>query len=149
MEGNVMEFYPMPLFVKLSVSNMENSLCWYKKVLNFESVFELPDKDGKIMMAHIRGKKYQDIMLVAESKQKEVNSNGKGIVLNFSVEDVDLYSKKASEARAVVLEGPIDRPWNARELVLKDLDGYLITLSMGIDRKKNFNDVINQVESEL
>ncbi|MGZ9869547.1 VOC family protein [Priestia endophytica] len=88
-------------------------------------------------------------MLVAESKQKDVSSNGKGIVLNFSVEDVDLYSKKASEASAVVLEGPIDRPWNARELVLKDLDGYLITLSMGIDRKKNFNDVINQVESEI
>ncbi|RAS91837.1 glyoxalase/bleomycin resistance/extradiol dioxygenase family protein [Priestia endophytica] len=145
----MMEFYPMPLFVKLSVSNMENSLCWYKEVLNFESVFELPGKDGKIMMAHIRGKKYQDIMLVAESEQKDMSSNGKGIVLNFSVEDVDLYSKKASEARAVVLEGPIDRPWNARELVLKDLDGYLITLSMGIDRKKNFNDVINQVESEL
>jgi uncharacterized glyoxalase superfamily protein PhnB len=149
MEGSIMEFYPMPLFVKLSVSNMENSLCWYKEVLNFESVFELPGKDGKTVMAHIRGKKYQDIMLVSESEQNDMNSNGKGVVLNISVEDVDLYSKKASKANAVVVEGPIDRPWNARELVLRDLDGYLITLSMGIDKEKNFDDVINQVESKL
>lgn len=144
-----MEFYPMPLFVKLSVSNMESSLCWYKEVLNFESVFELLGKDGKTVMAHIRGKKYQDIMLVSESEQNDMNSNGKGVVLNISVEDVDLYSKKASKANAVVVEGPIDRPWNARELVLRDLDGYLITLSMGIDKEKNFDDVINQVESKL
>ncbi|MFP3844923.1 VOC family protein [Priestia filamentosa] len=144
-----MEFYPMPLFVKLSVSNVEKSLCWYKEVLNFDSVFELPDKGGKIMMAHIRGKKYQDIILVAESAHDDINANGKGIVLNFSVDDVDLYSKKASKASAVVVEGPIDRSWNARELVLRDLDGYLITVSMGIDKEKDFNDVINQVESKL
>lgn len=144
-----MEFHPIPFFVKISVSNIENSLCWYKEVLKFESVFELPGKDGKIMMAHIRGKKYQDIMLVAESEQKDMSSNGKGIVLNLSVEDVDLCLKKASKASAVVLEGPIDRPWNARELVLRDLDGYLITLSMGIDKEKDFNSVINQVENKL
>jgi uncharacterized glyoxalase superfamily protein PhnB len=145
LEGNIMEFYPMPLFVKLSVSNMENSLCWYKEVLNFESVFELPGKDGKIIMAHIRGKKYQDIMLVAESAHKDINANGKGMVLNLSVDDVDLYSKKASKASAVVVEGPIDRSWNARELILRDLDGYLITLSMGINKEKEFNDVMSQV----
>ena len=144
-----MEFYPMPLFVKLSVSNMESSLCWYKEVLNFEPVFELPGKDGKTVMAHIRGKKYQDIMLVSESEQNDKNSNGKGVVLNFSVGDVDLYSKKASKANATVVERPIDRPWNARELVLRDLDGYVITLSMGIDKEKAFNDVISQVENKL
>lgn len=58
-----MEAYPMPLFVKLSVNNMESSLNWYKEVLHFDSVFELPDGDGNTIMAHIRGNKYQDIML--------------------------------------------------------------------------------------
>ncbi len=144
-----MEFYPMPLFVKLSVSNMESSLCWYKEVLNFETVFELPGKDGKTVMAHIRGEKYQDIMLVSDSEQNEIISNGKGVVVNLSVEDVDLYAKKANEFKVLVVEGPIDRPWNARELVLKDLDGYSITLSMGINKKKDFEDVISQVESKL
>lgn len=131
-----MEFYPMPFFVKLSVSSIENSLRWYKYVLNFESVFELPGKNGETIMAHIRGKKYQDIMLVLD--QNEIDSTGKGINLNFNVEDVDRFSDRACKANAVVVEGPIDRPWNTRELVLKDPDGYIITLSMGIDKKRLF-----------
>ncbi|GAB2551696.1 VOC family protein [Gracilibacillus alcaliphilus] len=139
-----MEFYPMPFFVKLSVSSIENSLRWYKYVLNFESVFELPGKNGETIMAHIRGKKYQDIMLVLD--QNEIDSTGKGINLNFNVEDVDRFSDRACKANAVVVEGPIDRPWNTRELVLKDPDGYIITLSMGIDKKKAFYDVIDQVK---
>lgn len=142
-----MEFYPMPLFVKLFVSSMEESLCWYKEVLRFESVFELPGNDGKTVMAHIRGQKYQDIMLVSESEQNDRNSNGKGVILNFSVENVDLIAEKASKANVIAVEGPIDRPWNARELVLRDPDGYLITLSMGIDKEKAFDDVISQVEN--
>ncbi|ONK21109.1 glyoxalase/bleomycin resistance/extradiol dioxygenase family protein [Bacillus sp. VT-16-64] len=142
-----MEFYPMPFFVKLFVSRMETSLSWYKNVLGFEPVFELPDKDGNVVMAHIRGKKYQDILLVLESEENDKSSNGKGVVLHFSVEDVDLYAEKASAAKAFIVEGPIDRPWNARELTLRDLDGYVITLSMRIDREKTFDDVVSQVQS--
>ncbi|MDQ0221110.1 VOC family protein [Peribacillus cavernae] len=140
-----MEFYPMPLFVKLSVSDMERSISWYKRVLNFESVFELPGEKGNIVMAHIRGKKYQDIMLV---NQNEKLSNGKGVVLNFSVDDVDSFSDRAIKAGAKILEGPIDRVWNARELVLCDHDGYVITLSKGIDTGKAFEDVLEQVKSK-
>lgn len=135
----------MPLFVKLSVSNMESSLIWYKDVLNFNPVFEFPGKDGKTVMAHIRGKKYQDVMLVSATEQNDKESNGKGVVINFNVEDVDLFSDRARAASAEVIEGPINRPWNARELVLNDPDGYLITLSMGIDKEKAFDDVMDQV----
>lgn len=138
-----MEFYPMPMFVKLSVHHMDRSLSWYKDVLDFEPVFELPDQNSKTVMAHIRGEKYQDIMLVSEQKEKEIN--GKGVVLNFTVEDIDFFSDRAIKARAEVVEGPVDRPWNARELVLKDPDGYLITLSMGVDKEKRFDDVMDQV----
>ncbi|MEC2074624.1 VOC family protein [Metabacillus fastidiosus] len=136
-----MEFYPMPLFVKMSVNNIEISLSWYKDVLNFQSVFELPDKDRKTVMAHIRGKKYQDIMLV--SKQSDCESKGEGVILNFAVDDIDKFAIRAAKIGAEVKEGPVDRPWNARELVLKDPDGYVITLSMMIDKGKAFDDVID------
>ncbi|MDM5186898.1 VOC family protein [Bacillus sp. DX4.1] len=141
----MMESYPMPLFVKLSISNMDSSLSWYKDVLNFESVFELPDKDGRIVMAHIRGKKYQDIMLVSEKNDQE--SNKKGIVLNFTVEDVHRFFENANKMNAEVVEGPIDRPWNARELILNDPDGYLITLSMQIDPEMTMDDIVDQVKA--
>ncbi|MED0666502.1 VOC family protein [Pseudobacillus badius] len=142
-----MEFYPMPLFVKLSVSHMENSLSWYKEVLHFKSVFEWPGKDGQPIMAHIRGSKYQDILLVSAPEPHDKEANGKGIVLNLSVKEVDVYFQNASRAHAIIVEGPVDRPWNARELVLKDPDGYLITLSMGINREKSFDDVIGQMRN--
>ncbi|CAH0347653.1 VOC family protein [Bacillus sp. CECT 9360] len=138
-----MEFYAMPLFVKLAVRNMESSLNWYKHVLNFESIFVLPDQAGEIVMAHIRGQKYQDMMLVSE--QYDTNSNGIGVVLNFTVEDVDSFADKANKAYANILEGPIDRPWNARELVLKDPDGYVIILSMQIDKEKTIDDIVDWV----
>lgn len=109
-------------------------------------LFELPGESGKIVMAHIRGKKYQDIMLVADQSEKQ--SNGKGVVLNFSVDDIDDFSDRAIKAGAKILEGPIDRAWNARELVLCDPDGYVITLSKGIDKGKAFEDVIDQVKSK-
>ena len=137
-----MGFYPMPFFVKLSVGDMERSINWYKSVLNFESVFELRGENGEIVMAHIRGKKYQDIMLVADRNDKQ--GNGKGVVLNFSVDDVDIFSEPGIRANAEIIEGPINRPWNARELVMRDCDGYLITLSMGIDKEKAFDDVMSQ-----
>ncbi|MDX8367057.1 hypothetical protein [Cytobacillus sp. IB215665] len=53
-----MDYYPMPLFVKLSVENMDYSLKWYNEVIDFKSIFELPDKEGNTIMAHIRGEKY-------------------------------------------------------------------------------------------
>ncbi|MFS1516635.1 hypothetical protein V1503_09090 [Bacillus sp. SCS-151] len=69
-----MEYYPMPLFVKLSVKNMDDSLKWYNEVINFNSIFELPDKDGNTIMAHIRGEKYQDILLLKDNSQDKCSN---------------------------------------------------------------------------
>lgn len=138
-----MEAYPMPLFIKLFVNNMESSLDWYKNVLQFESVFEMPDTNGKKLMAHIRGEKYQDLMLLSDTNQIDSTKKGKGLVLNFSVSDIDSFYKRAKEAQTNIIEGPVDRPWNARELVIEDPDGYTITLSMVIDKEKTFNEVMD------
>ncbi|MEF2093041.1 VOC family protein, partial [Pseudomonas aeruginosa] len=59
-----MEAYPMPMFAKLTVQDVKKSIQWYRKVLHFAAVFELTDDDGNVVMAHIRRKKYQDLMLV-------------------------------------------------------------------------------------
>ncbi|WP_369902146.1 VOC family protein [Bacillus manliponensis] len=135
-----MEFYPMPMFVKLSVKDMTRSLQWYKNVLQFESVLELPNDKGEIVMAHIRGEKYQDILLLLEACNK---GEGNGIVLNFTVNDVNSFFENARNHKANITEGPTNRAWNARELVLADPDGYVITLSMQIDNEKTMNDIVS------
>ncbi|RFT68239.1 glyoxalase/bleomycin resistance/extradiol dioxygenase family protein [Bacillus clarus] len=140
----MMEFYPMPMFVKLLVSDMERSLDWYKHILKFESVFELPNQDGKIVMAHIRGEKYQDLMLVAVNNETCID--GKGIVLNFTVDEIHSFFEEANKRGAKILEGPIHRPWNARELILQDPDCYIVTLSMQINVEKTMDEIVKQVK---
>lgn len=53
-------------------------------------------------MAHIRGGRY---------------------ILNFTVEDINRFFGNASKVGTEVIEGSIERPWNARELILNDLEG--------------------------
>ncbi|WP_214484192.1 VOC family protein [Bacillus sp. SM2101] len=134
-----MEYYPMPLFVKLSVKNMDDSLKWYNEVINFNSIFELPDKEGNTIMAHIRGEKYQDILLLKDNSQDKCSKQG--IVVNLSVEDVHQFFERALAANTKVIEGPIDQPWNARELILKDPNDYTITLSMQINNDKSMDEI--------
>ncbi|MRX74409.1 glyoxalase/bleomycin resistance/extradiol dioxygenase family protein [Bacillus lacus] len=138
-----MEAYPMPLFVKLEVQNMTYSLNWYKEVLQFTSVFELADQQGNSVMAHIRGEKYQDIMLLSSGGKSNEGKKGQGVTLNVAAKEIEPFYKRAAQfSPANVVEGPVNRPWNARELVLQDPDGYLITLSMVIDQSRAFDDVM-------
>ncbi|MDX8367058.1 VOC family protein [Cytobacillus sp. IB215665] len=64
-----------------------------------------------------------------------------GIVVNLSVEDVHQFFERALAANTKVIEGPIDQPWNARELILKDPNDYTITLSMQINNDKSMDEI--------
>ncbi|MBT2575018.1 hypothetical protein J7E26_13830 [Bacillus sp. ISL-51] len=87
---------------------------WHRKVLHFAAVSELTDDDGNVVMAHIRRKKYQDLVLVLGDTHGA--SQEERVILQFAADDVDAFVKNAG---ANVIEGPVIRPWNARELVLK------------------------------
>ncbi|MBY8912043.1 VOC family protein [Bacillus sp. YC2] len=135
-----MEAYPMPMFAKLTVQDVKKSIQWYRKVLHFTAVFELTDDDGNVVMAHIRRKKYQDLMLVLGDTHGAFQEER--VILQFAADDVDAIVKNGG---ADIIEGPVIRPWNARELVLKDPDGYVLTFSMRVDHEKTFHDVIDEV----
>jgi predicted enzyme related to lactoylglutathione lyase len=81
-------------------------------------------------------------MLVQERNKEP---KGKGVVLNLTVEQIEEYYERALSERAVIVEKPIKRPWNAYELLLADYDGYLITLSMRLDQEKGFEEIVKDV----
>ena len=139
------EFYQMPLFVKLKVRNIEKSKEWYANVINFNSVFDFPDANGTTSMTHLRGTKYQDLMLI---QAKEVNSTDSVIINLFSSDIYSIY-QAALDNKTNIIQQPTVQPWNAKELILVDPDGYVFTITESVDTNKDFDTVIDNVKDHL
>ncbi|PNZ30854.1 glyoxalase [Staphylococcus petrasii] len=124
-----MEFYQMPMFNKILVNNIEKATKWYEKTLGFKSIFKFRNDKNEVLMNHLRLEKYQDIMLIS-SDEFEV---GNATYLNILVKDIsDLEERISSKFVVDQLE---EKPWNAKEMTIKDLDGHLLTLT-----QSNIND---------
>src|SRR5262245_45672455 len=125
MEG---EFYPMPLFARLSVRDVARSAAWYEEALGFRSVYAMPGADGRQVMNHIRRERYQDLVLIAGAPDA-ANSEHRGIVLNLAF--AGDMAELAARARAAggKVEGPAPTRWNSLEVTATDLDGFVIIFS--------------------
>lgn len=126
--GNT-DIYPMPSFVSLSVKDVAASTAWYRDVLGFVVLFAIPP--AQPMMSHIRWIKFADLMLY--SVAEELTQPGQGVKLNFQVwpEDIaiDELAAQFKAKGAEIIEGPVDRPWNTREMLVRDPDGYVLNFT--------------------
>lgn len=139
------EFYQMPLFVKLKVKDIEKSKAWYVNVLNFNSVFDFPDANGTTSMTHLRGAKYQDLMLLKDEEAKNSNS----VIINLFSSDIHSIYQAALENKTNIIQEPTVQPWNAKELTIEDPDGYIFTITESVDSNKDFDTVIDNVKNQL
>jgi predicted lactoylglutathione lyase len=139
------EFYQMPLFVKLKVKSIEDSKNWYSKVLNFHSIFDFSDTNGDISMVHLRGQKYQDLMLL---KSTEVNPTD-SVNINLFSNDINAIYQSALNHNTKIIQEPITQPWNAKELIIQDIDGHIFTITESINSNKSFDAVIDNVKEEF
>jgi catechol 2,3-dioxygenase-like lactoylglutathione lyase family enzyme len=140
------EFYPMPVFVTLEVKNIETSKTWYEDALGFRSVFQSPPgSDANATMIHLRRDRYQDLLLFS-AQGEEVKKLGVGVVLNLlpGDESVSIIAERAKRSGALRVEGPVERPWNVREITVHDPDGYRIRFSEVLDADKSFDEVVGQ-----
>ena len=125
------EVYPMPSFPILAVKDADASSRWYQDVLGFAHIFTMPGPGGATGLVHLRWTKYADLLLRASPAILE--TKGIGIALNFAVFDgtLDAIAARAKKAGAVFVQEPGDRPWNARDFTVADLDGFALTFTMG------------------
>jgi len=129
----------MPMFVRLTVRDVDAARHWYHDVLGFESVFDIPGT-----MAHLRGRRYQDVLIV---KGEAPKAAGHGIVLSFTWKtSVDDLVPKLQRFGGKVIDGPADRPWNARELVVEDPNGYRLCFSQPI-AEKDLEEVMSDMKT--
>ena len=128
------EFYPMPSFPTLAVSDVQASSRWYQDALGFAHVFTMPGPGGAPGLAHLRWAKYADVLLRGGSQLE--GRKGLGITLNFallggSIEALDALAERARRHGVAFVQEPGDRPWNARDFTVADPDGFALTFTYG------------------
>src|SRR4029079_17213260 len=128
MDGWDREIYPMPAFPVIAASDLAISSRWYQDVLGFADVFTMRGPDNRPLLAHLRWSKWADV-LITQAPVPVEPPRGRGITLNFMTLDVDALAERARAAGANVLEGPVDRPWNARDVTIADPDGYRLNFT--------------------
>lgn len=131
------DFYPMPMFVNLEVLNLDISAGWYQQALGFREVYHVPG------LIHLRRDRYQDVLLIP-SASGGFDSPGKGVVIQLQAGEVsvDEIAENARQSTPTSVEGPLDRPWNVREVTVQDPDGYRLRFSEPIDTNLSFNEVM-------
>lgn len=147
------EIYPMPSFPMLIVRDIEASSNFYQNALGFRHIFTMPAPDGTSGFVHLRWVKYADLLITISRDGKEISEpKGAGISLNFNMfehfnGDMDVFAKHARDNGANVT-GPVDQPWNVREVTILDPDGYKLIFSMPINTNLGFDEVIERVKNE-
>lgn len=143
------DIYPMPLFVQLTVADLDASADFYE-ALGFDVIYSMP------VMAHVRYRKYADVMLVADQtdvgeegeSEKKNRREGLSIYLTVENESVDDVAERATDFGAEVANGPYDTPWNTREVAIVDPDGFELVFSEQADSDRSFEDVMESARME-
>lgn len=127
-DGWERDIYGMPAFAQLVVADLERSSRWYQEVLGFADVFTMRGHDGTPFLAHLRWSQYADVLL-SPARAPIDGARGRGVTLNFLTPSADEVAARARAARVEPVDGPTDRPWNARDVVFEDPDGYRLTFT--------------------
>ena len=143
------EIYPMPSFPMLIVNDLEASANFYQNVLGFKHIFTMPGPGGTPALVHLRWIKYADLLVAKPRDGKALTGpKGVGVSLNFQFEgvegDIDTFAKQAREKGANVT-GPINQPWNVREVTVLDPDGYRLIFTRPINISLGFDKMIERV----
>lgn len=144
------EIYPMPSFVTLIVRDLETSARFYQQALGFKHIFSMPGPGGKPALVHLRWTKYADLLIALPRDGRELpEPRGVGVAINFSLFDrfegnIDALANQARTYGAQVI-GPLEQPWNVRELTVVDPDGYRLVFSAPVNTSLDFDQMLERV----
>ena len=148
------EIYPMPSFPSLIVTDLEASSKFYQETLGFKHIFTMPGRDGKPALVHLRWLKYADLLLSLPRDGKEIpEPRGAGVSLSFQMLErfegsVDALAEQAKTKGANIVSGPLDQPWNVRELTILDPDGYRLVFTAPLNVDLSFDEVVGNTAGD-
>lgn len=110
----------LPAFTKLLVRDQRRAAAFYI-ALGFETLF----RDGVFL--HLRFAPRAELYLVTAPPNVPLpEPRGAGVLVCFAVGpelSLETLAQQAQEAGAPV-QGPTEQPWNTRELIVTDPEGY-------------------------
>jgi catechol 2,3-dioxygenase-like lactoylglutathione lyase family enzyme len=145
------EIYPMPLFPTLIVRDLEASSKFYQETLGFKHIFTMPGPGGKPALVHLRWLKYADLLIALPRDGQAIpEPRGAGVSLSFQMLErfegsVDALAEQAQAKGAHILSGPLDQPWNVREMTVLDPDGYRLVFTAPLNIGLGFDEVVKRV----
>lgn len=118
------DIYPMPMFATLSCPDPAELASWYERALGFGTVFAGP-------LIHLRRHRYQDLLVVrGDGPAKEAPA---APVLSFAADgEIEALAARAHAVERVgrsSVEGPLDTPWNSRDLRVTDPVGHRLVFT--------------------
>lgn len=129
--------YAMPGFVTFTVTDVAASTHWYVDGLGFVLLAELPGPPGTPALVHLRRHRYQDILLVpappGEIESDQPRGRGVRYGIRAGAEDLNARAEQVRHVGRGTVEGPARTPWNTLDLICRDLDGYEVVLTEGVD----------------
>ena len=130
-EFNGFEIYPMPMFATLAVDDVAAVARWYSEALGFGTMFAGPPIGDQPSIVHLRRNKYQDLLLVPR-RAGATRAAPATLTLSFSADEVDELAGRArlvAPVGASAVVGPIDTPWNSRDLRVTDPAGHQLVFT--------------------
>jgi catechol 2,3-dioxygenase-like lactoylglutathione lyase family enzyme len=132
-EYNEHEIYPMPAFATIRVADVAGVAAWYERALGFATVFKGPEIGGQPVFVHLRRHKYQDLLITPAQTGAPAAEAPASLTLSFSAEgEVDELAARARGAEPLGLArvtGPVDTPWNTRDLRVTDPAGHQLVFT--------------------
>jgi uncharacterized glyoxalase superfamily protein PhnB len=117
------------LAASLTVNDLPKSLAWYRDVFGF-TVDEQYEREGKLQAVSLKAGDVR-ILLGQDNGAKgwdRVKGTAFSMMLTTS-QDVDAIAARIKENGGTLESEPADTPWGVRAFRVKDLDGFLYTIS--------------------
>lgn len=116
---------------QLRTTDLEASIRFYVDVLGFDLAFRWEDFYAGICAgdAELHLKRVD-----APDPSVGYVADGDHVHLYIHVDNVDAMAARLRDRGVPVLAGPVDRPWNTREIVLRDDQGHTLYFSEPLTR---------------
>ena len=139
--GNSPAVYGMPMFATLLAGDLDATVSWYVDGLGLDVLFQIPGQSGSPALVHLRRWQFQDLLLrLAPTGTPPDGPSAAGapgaprpgvpvITLAAVAGELDALAERARAHGGGQVQGPVDTPWNTRDLTTVDPDGAVVVFT--------------------